>query len=104
MNCYVTGAAGFIGSHLVDRLLALGHHVVGVDNFVLGKKANLAQAFKLLLLSTEQHADQLKKLRLHWFNVGARWIRTGRRWILALARGPDTIAAFSRVQSLLAAI
>jgi len=30
----------------VDRLLALGHHVVGVDNFVLGKKANLAQAFK----------------------------------------------------------
>ena len=64
----------------------------------------LAQAFKLLLLKTEQHADQLKKLRLHWFNVAARWIRTGRRWILALARGPDTVAAFTRVQALLAAL
>ncbi len=64
---------------------------------------NLAQAFKLLLLKSEQHADQLKKLRLHWFNVAARWIRTGRRWILALARGPDVVAAFTRVQALLAA-
>lgn len=65
---------------------------------------NLAQAFKLLLLRSDQHADQLKKLRLHWFNVAARWIRTGRRWILALARGPDVVAAFSRVQALLAAL
>jgi len=65
---------------------------------------NLAQAFKLLLLRSEQHADQLKKLRLHWLNVAARWIRTGRRWILALARGPDTVAAFTRVQALLAVL
>lgn len=33
MNCLVTGAAGFIGSHLCDRLLADGHSVVGVDCF-----------------------------------------------------------------------
>src|SRR6185503_8211290 len=46
MTSYVTGAAGFIGSHLVDRLLAAGHRVLGVDNFVLGRKANLAQPFK----------------------------------------------------------
>jgi len=71
---------------------------------IAGIAYNLAQAFKLLLLGVERHADQLKKLRLHWFNIGARWIRTGRRWILALARGPDTIAAFCRVQALLAAL
>jgi UDP-glucose 4-epimerase len=42
----VTGAAGFIGSHLVDRLLALGHRVVGVDNLTLGRRANLAEALR----------------------------------------------------------
>lgn len=40
----VTGAAGFIGSHLVDKLLALGRPVAGVDNLLLGKRANLAHA------------------------------------------------------------
>ena len=34
MNCLVTGAAGFIGSHLCERLLQLGHRVVGVDAFI----------------------------------------------------------------------
>lgn len=33
MNILVTGAAGFIGSHLAERLLALGHDVCGVDCF-----------------------------------------------------------------------
>lgn len=38
----VTGAAGFIGSHLAERLLSLGQSVVGLDNFSTGKRANLA--------------------------------------------------------------
>jgi dTDP-glucose 4,6-dehydratase len=37
----VTGGAGFLGSHLTDRLLAEGCRVVGVDNFITGNRANL---------------------------------------------------------------
>lgn len=40
----ITGAAGFIGSHLVDRLLADGHRVIGIDNFVRGSRDNIAEA------------------------------------------------------------
>ncbi len=44
MRALVTGAAGFIGSTLVDRLLAEGHTVVGIDNLSSGKEANLVSA------------------------------------------------------------
>ncbi len=37
----VTGAAGFIGSHLVERLLADGHRVIGIDDLSIGRKSNL---------------------------------------------------------------
>ena len=40
----VTGGAGFIGSHLVDRLLADGHSVVAIDNLACGSDVNLAEA------------------------------------------------------------
>ena len=42
MRILVTGAAGFLGSHLCNRLLAEGHTVVGMDNFLTGDEHNLA--------------------------------------------------------------
>ncbi len=42
MRILVTGAAGFLGSHLVDRLVSQGHTVVGMDNFITGDARNLS--------------------------------------------------------------
>ena len=44
MTIFITGAAGFVGSNLTDRLLALGHGVVGFDNFSTGRSEFLARA------------------------------------------------------------
>jgi dTDP-glucose 4,6-dehydratase len=42
MRILVTGAAGFLGSHLCDRLIVEGHQVLGMDNFITGRQENLA--------------------------------------------------------------
>ncbi|KAJ9479293.1 UDP-glucuronate decarboxylase [Pseudozyma hubeiensis] len=39
----ITGGAGFVGSHLVDRLMLLGHEVLVIDNFFTGQKSNVSQ-------------------------------------------------------------
>jgi dTDP-glucose 4,6-dehydratase len=42
MRILITGAAGFLGSHLCDYLLEKGHEIVGMDNFITGSPVNLA--------------------------------------------------------------
>ena len=66
MKVLITGGAGFIGSHLADRLLEKGHHVTCVDNFILGNKENVKSAlekdnFQLIELDLLE-LDELSKL------------------------------------------
>ena len=47
MKSLITGGAGFIGSHLAEKLVAKGHKVIVIDNFFIGKKKNLKKLKKI---------------------------------------------------------
>jgi dTDP-glucose 4,6-dehydratase len=51
MRVLITGAAGFLGSHLADRFLAEGHTVIGVDNLATGAAANLGHLQRVAAFS-----------------------------------------------------
>ncbi|MBI2789356.1 MAG: SDR family oxidoreductase [Elusimicrobia bacterium] len=69
----VTGGAGFIGSHLVDRLLADGHEVVVLDNFSTGRPQNLAHQKDNPLLTLIQ-ADVCENERIAPHFQGVDWV------------------------------
>ncbi|MGN1167593.1 MAG: NAD-dependent epimerase/dehydratase family protein [Lachnospiraceae bacterium] len=65
-NVLITGGAGFIGSHLVGKLLEAGHNVISVDNFELGKKENVEAyinnpCFELIEMDVT-HVDEFSNL------------------------------------------
>ena len=68
----VTGIAGFIGSHLADRLLDQGHNVVGLDNLLTGSADNIKhldnQRFKFINHDVTEHIsiDGQVDFVLHW--------------------------------------
>jgi nucleoside-diphosphate-sugar epimerase len=64
MNVIVTGAAGFVASHVVDALLARGDRVYAIDSFVTGSSSNLEMAsrhseFSLLTADLTSDAEKI---------------------------------------------
>lgn len=88
MRALVTGGAGFIGSHLVDRLLAEEHQVIVLDNFSTGRPQNLGH-----------HKDHLG-LYLHQVDMtdleGIKPYFDGVGWVFYLAALADIVPSIQR--------
>src|SRR3546814_1509056 len=64
LKILITGGAGFIGSHLADRLLARGDEVLVIDNYATARADNLRQAAGLTIVEdrSEEHTSELQSL------------------------------------------
>ncbi len=86
-ECIVTGGAGFIGSHLVERLLNNGHKVKVIDNFSTGRMENL------------NHLKSNRKLEIHGFDVAdfteIKPLFTGVDWVFHLAALADIVPSIN---------
>ncbi|MBY0549160.1 MAG: SDR family oxidoreductase [Candidatus Obscuribacterales bacterium] len=69
-NCVVTGGAGFIGSHLVERLLSDGHLVTVLDNFSTGRRKNLQEHSRLKI----REVDIAEYEQISEFFVNVDWV------------------------------
>jgi len=73
LKCLVTGGAGFIGSHLVDRLLEDDHEVIVLDNFASGQPENLAQHYGSLRFHFQQ-IDITDREAIQPYFQGVEWV------------------------------
>lgn len=64
MKIVVTGAAGFIGSNICEQLVERGHEVIGIDNFFLGSKSNLAKVLDRIKLVEGSITDEKLVMKL----------------------------------------
>jgi UDP-glucose 4-epimerase len=89
LKSIVTGGAGFIGSHLVDGLLDLGHEVVVLDNFSTGRKENL-----------DHVKDKIKLVKCDLSNKG-NWIKEFKNvdWVFHLASLADIVPSIQNPES-----
>lgn len=69
MNILVTGGAGFIGSHVVDEYLRLGHRVAIVDNFSTGRRSNVNPAATLYEVDVRDAAEVRRIFERERFDV-----------------------------------
>ena len=63
MKIYITGIAGFLGSHLAKRLKSLGHDILGNDNMILGDKENLPQDIEVHKTDCIDYEEMIKNLK-----------------------------------------
>ena len=89
MKSIVTGGAGFIGSHLIDQLLSMGHEVVVLDNFSTGRKENL-----------EHVSDKIKLVECD-LSIKGDWIKefNGVDWVFHLASLADIVPSIQNPES-----
>jgi UDP-glucose 4-epimerase len=71
LRALITGGAGFIGSHLCNRLLADGHDVVAIDNLSTGRRENLPEHARLEFIEADCRDDDAYPSAEWWFHLAA---------------------------------
>jgi len=89
MKAIVSGGAGFIGSHLVERLIDDGHDVVVLDNFSTGRRENLGhiKSKKLKVAEVDIRGGAGSELEKYFYNID---------WVFHLAALADIVPSIQR--------